>query len=171
MACSGAHCTNHSTGTATCSSHRSGCATNRPLTYGAPAQGSEVRAVHVEDLRSKIRAEVERYNLNPNYNIALREPAAISTGNEITENSLFYNLDLMIHGMIGGAANVGTGWSAQGTEVRMGSFYQTLINEYNSARQNCICNADCSCNNVCSCHNDCGCNYSDMRLKKEIQYC
>jgi len=49
--------------------------------------------------------------------------------------------------------------------------YQALLDSYEKLRLDCICNTDCNCNAVCACHGDCGCNYSDMRLKKEIQYC
>jgi hypothetical protein len=45
-----------------------------------------------------------------------------------------------------------------------------LVAKYNVAAHDCICNSDCACNNVCACHNDCGCNYSDERLKKNIQF-
>lgn len=47
----------------------------------------------------------------------------------------------------------------------------SLVNQYRAIRMDCICHSDCMCNNVCNCHSDCVCHYSDMRLKKEIQYC
>lgn len=51
------------------------------------------------------------------------------------------------------------------------SDYNALLAAYNALKADCICNSDCNCNAVCACHGNCGCNYSDMRLKKEIQYC
>lgn len=49
--------------------------------------------------------------------------------------------------------------------------WEWILYVYNQLRKNCICNSDCACNIVCVCHNNCGCNYSDERLKKEIEYC
>ena len=49
--------------------------------------------------------------------------------------------------------------------------YTRLIRNYQRLYADCICHSDCNCNAVCNCHNNCGCDYSDMRLKMEIQYC
>jgi hypothetical protein len=48
--------------------------------------------------------------------------------------------------------------------------WNALNDKYNIMRTDCICNADCACNLVCSCHNNCGCNYSDERLKENIEF-
>jgi len=49
-------------------------------------------------------------------------------------------------------------------------FYNTLVDIYNSVKNNCLCDSDCGCNLVCACNNDCNCHYSDKRLKENIKY-
>ena len=170
MACSGAHCTNHGTGTSTCSGHRAGCSTNRTLSTVASGRGTILKESHIDHLRGQIRAEVSRWNSHRWYNVPLYESNGRSVGTSVSDNDMLYNLDRMIHGIMGGGINIWSSYTDRGDQV-IHSYYQTLVNEYNVARRNCICNSDCACNNVCACHNDCGCNYSDRRLKKEIVYC
>ena len=166
MACSGSHCSNHGTGTSTCSNHRSSCSTNRTLSlssdYGVP--GHVIRASDIENVRTRIRDEMSRWNLHSNYNYALRSPSSISSGSSIIDNHA-EDLVQMVNDMNGG----GTFGDLNGDLIE-DSHWDIIRDRYNVIRQNCICNSDCACNNVCACHNDCACNYSDERLKRDIEF-
>lgn len=166
MACSGSHCTNHSTGTTTCIQHRPSCATNRTLSlsgdYGVP--GHVVRASDIENLRTRIRDEMARWNLHANYSYALRQSGSITSGASIIDDHV-ENLVAMVNDMNGG----GTFGDLNGDPIEDGH-WDHIRDRYNVIRQNCICNSDCACNNVCACHNDCACNYSDERLKRDIVF-
>ena len=162
MACSGAHCTNHFAG---CSYHRPPCPSNRPLMSGQPTQGTRVQAVHVENLRQNIQAEISLYRSNPNYAWVPME-ANVAAGDFVDENDMWTELDRMMDRVLGWSGDLPNQYGQYLTWVQ----YVALCNEYEYVRTNCICHADLG-TQVCTCHNDCGCHYSDMRLKKEIQYC
>lgn len=166
MACSGAHCTNHGTGTTTCSQHRASCATNRPLSVTADfgVTGRTIRGSDVENLRVNIRAEMSRWNLHANYNYTLKQAAAVSAG-QVMDDTVPEALDNMVKQM-----NGGTYFTDLNGLLIDDTHWSSIKNTYNTIRQNCICNADCACNNVCACHNDCACNYSDERLKTNIKF-
>ncbi len=66
---------------------------------------------------------------------------------------------------------IGGGAEFQNSPDYFARQWSYLLIAYDQLRTNCVCNSDCACNIVCVCHNDCGCNYSDQRLKKEIEYC
>jgi len=167
MACTGAHCTNHGTGTTTCVGHRPSCSTNNALSLSTDfaTELKKIRASDVEQLRTKIRSELTAYNLHSTNSYTLLHPTTVVSDSDIddqTANDL-YEMTREVDG---------------GTPILVGTanpvdeaFWDTIRDKYNVIRQDCICNSDCSCNNVCVCHNDCGCNYSDRRLKVEIVYC
>lgn len=165
MACSGGHCTNHYSG---CSYHRPPCPSNRPLMGGQPVTGDKVLQVHIENLRTNIQAEIALYRSNHNWSwvpMEANDPAV--QGQIINENTMFLEMDRMMDRVLG--------WGPGGSIPTQGDKLQWLqylavCNEYDIVRTNCICHSDLG-TLVCSCHNDCGCHYSDMRLKKEIQYC
>jgi len=159
--CTSAHCINHGTGTTTCVNHRSTCSTNRVLTFSDFVQGGTITASQVEELRTKIRDELARYNLHANYNYTLYQSTAVASGQTVT-NEVYNNLNDMIRQAYGSDINKNDG------DLIDDANWDSLISYYNVVRQNCICNTDCSCNNVCACHNDCDCNYSDERLKENI---
>ena len=66
MACSGTFCNLNSSGTTTCSNHRGGCPTNRPLSSSTEfaVTTGRVRADDIENLRANIRDELARYQLH-----------------------------------------------------------------------------------------------------------
>ena len=139
------------------------CSTNRALTFSDFAQGGNITATQVEEMRVKIRDELARYNLHANYNYTLYQPTAIGAGG-IVDDTHYNNLNDMIRQAYGSDINKAAGQLIDDAD------WDNLISYYNVVRQNCICNTDCSCNNVCACHNDCDCNYSDERLKENIKY-
>lgn len=198
MACSGAHCSFHDTGTATCSGHRAACATNRPLSVSGDfgVDGGRLRASDINNLRVNLRNELARWNLHSLYNFTLTEPTAYVAG---SSEALEQDVDAL-HKMAADVINLGVN-RPSGQKVypnTLGPDYALLhpagtpnidkqandpidnedwalsVNAirtlYDDLRNDCICNADCSCNAVCACHNDCGCNYSDERLKTDIEY-
>lgn len=165
MACSGAHCSNHMTG---CNYHRPPCPSNRPLMGGQPGPGDKILQVHIENLRQSVHAEIALYRSNPNYTwvpVEAVDPAV--AGEVINERNMFLELDRMMDRVLGW----GSGGSIPGYGDHITWYnYISVCNEYDVVRTNCICNSDMG-TLVCTCHGDCGCHYSDMRLKKEIQYC
>jgi len=164
MACSGSHCTNHGTGTTTCSNHRGSCSTNRPLSVSGEFASSSGRilASDIDNIRQNIRNELSVWNNKyPGY--TWYEGTAYNTNTIIDNNHINY-MDNMIAQIVGG-------WTtyADGATVTTGQ-WSNLSARYNVMRTSCICNSDCACNLVCACHNDCGCNYSDERLKENIEF-
>lgn len=173
MACSGAHCDNHGTGTSTCSYHRPECPANRPFYPSGDfgVQGGLIRASDIELLRQNIRDEIATYNLHANYEYTLSEPNPVNAGNVIDNNQI-NNFEQMVFDGNGASGGVqpqpGQAYYGDGALVDDGN-WSSLLTKYNYLRQDCICNSDCACNLVCACHNDCGCNYSDIRLKQNIK--
>jgi hypothetical protein len=167
MACSGAHCTNHDLGTTTCVGHRPSCATNRYLASSGDfgVEGQRLRASDIEDLRSKIRNELSRYNQHALYNFTLLVPSTISVTADV-DNTHVEGMREMVVDVAGGPLYP----DKTGDPIDNDDWAAGIADIYNIIRQDCICNADCSCNAICACHNDCGCNYSDERLKTDIQY-
>jgi hypothetical protein len=164
MACTPTHCTNNSTGTTTCISHRATCSSNRTLSWTDAVQGGLVDDAQVEELRSKLVQEIDTYNAHANYNYTKYSPLTtkISAGGVIDDAQFnaIRNTESQITSSVPATVSAGSVVDDAG--------WDTLISAYNVIRQNCICNSDCSCNAVCTCHGDCGCNYSDMRLKTDI---
>lgn len=191
MACSGTFCNLNSTGTTTCSNHRGVCSTNRPLapsTEFAVTTG-RVRQSDIEDLRTKIRAELERYKLHSTGfgatfgGVPFRQDAAYTTGTTISAAHI-NDMELMVQQTnnvnepVGSTAAVYVDPADATTPANSYSsgaliddaHWIALRDKYNIMRQDCICNSDCTCNAVCNCHRDCGCNYSDERLKQNIKF-
>lgn len=164
MACSGAHCDNHYSG---CNYHRPPCAANRPLNPRAN-QGERVTTAHIEDLRTKVQAEIALYRANHNYSwVPMEANDSAQQGVIINENTMFLELDRMMDRVLG--------WGPGGSIPSQGSKltwfeYVAVCNEYDIVRTNCICHSDLGVL-ICTCDGNCGCNYSDMRLKKEVVYC
>lgn len=184
MACSGSHCTNHGTGTTTCSNHRATCSTNRALTLSGEfgVTTGRIRQSDVENLRTNIRAEVTRYNLHAEFNITLRQATAYTTST-LVDNAHINDMETMVQQVDNVRERIGINYAtfsypADATTAANSysnvtiedGHWTTLRDKYNAIRTDCICNSDCSCNLVCSCHNNCGCNYSDVRLKENIEY-
>lgn len=165
MACSGAYCNNHGTGTTTCASHRGACSTNRaPSLSGEFGSSSgRIRADDINNLRVNIRDELARWDdkYGP---YTYYQAAAYVAGATIVDDTHADELDNMIGQIVGGASDY-----PQGGTITTGNWVN-IRNRYDVMRQACICNSDCACNLVCACHNDCGCNYSDERLKENIEF-
>jgi len=183
MACSGGHCSYHSTGLTTCAGHQLACATNRPITLSAGfgIDGYPVLASDVEALRIAIAGELTRWapHQKGKAAAALPKPAAVARGDAITNeewNALTAPVDLLLGvaagtNIISAGTNELTDASDPSVPVITNSTWAGLKARYDQLRINCVCHADCACNAVCACHNDCGCHYSDERLKKDIVYC
>ncbi len=165
MACSGAHCTNHGTGTTTCASHRGTCSTNRPQSLSGEFASSSGRvlASDINNLRQNIRDELARWDdkYGP---YTYYQAAAYVAGVTNIEDTHADELDNMIGQILGGASDY-----PDGGTITTGH-WSNISSRYTTMRQACICNSDCACNLVCACHNDCGCNYSDERLKENIEF-
>lgn len=164
MACSGSHCTNHGTGTTTCVAHRGVCSTNRPFSVSGEAGSTSgrIRADDINNVRTTIRDELARWDekYGP-YNYLQGTAYNSST---LVDNVHINELDNMIAQIIGG-------WTQYAQDATITALQWTnLAARYDQMRQACICNTDCACNLVCACHNDCGCNYSDERLKENIEF-
>ena len=186
MACSGVFCNLNSTGTTTCSQHRAACSTNRALTPGAEfgITTGRITQADIEDLRSKVVAELERYKLHVSFaGITSRQGTAYSTSTVI-DNAHINDMETMVQQTnnvnepVGSTPAVYTDPAdattapnsyADAATIAVGH-WTTLRDKYNIMRQDCICNSDCTCNAVCNCHRDCGCNYSDERLKQNVTY-
>jgi len=183
MACSGSHCSNHGTGTSTCGSHRASCSTNRALSFTSGEAGGLIRASDVNALRAAIRAEVARYNLHRSFNVSSRQGTAYNSSTKV-DNSHINDMEIMAQQVNNVREPVGSNFavltdpadattaanSYGGGQQISFTHWATLVEKYDNMRQDCICNSDCACNLVCSCHNNCGCNYSDERLKENIQF-
>lgn len=182
MACSGSHCSNHGTGTSSCSGHRASCSTNRQVGFASLVTNGLIRADDVNTLKNSIRAEVARYNQHRSFGVADRQASNYGSTTRI-DNSHINDMELMAQQVNNVNEPVGTSFAnltdpaddttaansyAGGAKIDF-AHWNTLLAKYNTMRQDCICNSDCACNLVCSCHNDCGCNYSDERLKENIQ--
>lgn len=184
MACSGGHCSYHDTGTTTCSGHRTSCSTNRAISLSAEfadENTGRILATDVETLRANIRNEVDRWNLHPAYNVSLQVPGGIATSDDITDETV-EGLRKMLADLTAvppyvddndpgsDPATISEFTDKDQQPIDDQDWAAGIYDVYEQIRQNCICNADCSCNAVCACHNDCGCNYSDQRLKTDIEY-
>ena len=167
MACAEPYCNDYGTGTTTCVEHRGACATNRSLTAPDPVVGGRINRNDIENLRASIMDEIDRYNLYQTANslgtYTKYDPGGFSSG-QVINNSHINNLNDTV-------ANLNNpGISRADGSLIDEAGWQAIFDRYNIVRQDCICNSDCSCNNVCACHNDCDCNYSDTRLKENIQF-
>jgi len=193
MACSGTFCNQNSSGTTTCFNHRGACSTNRPLSPSAEfaITSGRITAADIEDLRSKIDAELQRYQLHltnsgtiNHFGVVSRlETSAYGTSTLISASHI-NNMETMVQGILNVNEPVGSNYAvytnpADATggnnvysagSIATTTHWITLRDKYNVMRQDCICNSDCTCNAVCNCHNDCGCNYSDERLKQNIKF-
>lgn len=166
MACTPSHCSGHGTGYTTCSGHRAACSTNRVPGFTDAIQGGIIYASDVNELRSNLRAEVDAYNNHRLFSTSTATEATAYTASATEIQATHINeISKMTNTLWGG------GVLAKDTNYEIDDYdWDQLISRYNNIRQNCICNTDCACNNVCSCHGDCGCNYSDIRLKQNIQF-
>ena len=191
MACSGTYCNQNSSGTTTCSNHRGGCPTNRALASSTEfaVTSGRVTAADIEDLRTKIRDELTRYQLHSSSfgstfgGVSLRQAGAFTTSTTISAAHI-NDLELMAQQTNNVTEPVGSNYAsytnpADATTPANSYSAGALIDDahwialrdkYNIMRQDCICNSDCTCNAVCNCHRDCGCNYSDERLKQNIKF-
>jgi hypothetical protein len=184
MACSGAHCTNHGTGTTTCAGHRASCATNRPLVSSSFATaGQTITAQDIDNLKTLINAEITRYRQHSSFSTATQSSSTISNA-QLIVNSHINEFSSVVQSINNITEPVGTSFAVRTNPPDLTTPAQTyskqstiedtdwsgLRDRYNTMRQDCICNADCACNLVCNCHNDCGCNYSDIRLKQNIEF-
>jgi hypothetical protein len=198
MACSGTHCSNHGTGvtTTTCAGHRAACPTNNAagLSGSFAVQGGLITAADINALKNAIRTELTRYSLHRSFpnsgamSLAYASQSA-TVGNHVANSTVIDDAHIDDYEQMAQRVNnvvepVGTSYAvltdaADGTTSPLNynagdliedTHWATLLSKYNTMRQDCICNSDCACNNVCNCHNDCACNYSDERLKENIQY-
>jgi hypothetical protein len=149
-----------------------------------PSGDARILASDVNALRENIRAEVARYNLHRSFMVADRQQTAVVAGSTVISTNQINDFELMAQQVNNVNEPVGTTPAvlsdpadfttaansySQGAIIA-GSHWATLIDKYNVMRTDCICNSDCACNAVCNCHNNCDCNYSDERLKENIEF-
>ena len=156
MACSGAHCTNHDTGTTTCVGHRPACAANQLFipSAGFGVQGGDITAADVEQLRSKLRSEVALYNVNYSARavatVTLREGSAWSVGTAIDDSDP-NNLHLMgVDTPEPPGPGTPTMTKNPGDDVLATDWGTNIADLYETIRTDCICNANCDCNAICA---------------------
>ena len=167
MACSPHTCTNHNTGTSTCSGHRTSCVGNKTTFTDTMSAGTAIKAIHINELRTSVATE-----LTERKSCAGGSWGTISTtvsgtsknaGDEIDKQHLM-DISDAIKRVDGQTLTINSG------AVMQASIVTLIRNRINNLEDDCLCNSDCSCNNVCSCYGNCGCNYSDLRLKKNIKF-
>lgn len=191
MACTPFNYTNYSTGNASCTSHRDACSTNRSVSLSTDfgVQGHSIRADDIEALRAKIIAEVGDWDAwnyaNRATHYSFTDPGTISQ-NQVINHSHIDNLndDLATLKNYTATSTDGNGGGYTITDNGAASdpgvskvkgdpidhtTWNSILTSYNTIRQDCICNSDCHCNTVCTCYGNCGCNYSDERLKENIE--
>lgn len=192
-----AYCGTNSTGTTTCSGHRAPCpANNFPLFFTTTGVGDLIYGSDIEQLRVNILASVNQWRTwatnNPSVGGKSYTPIAtysltgqpIGTGDRIALDHYNTSEDRMA------AANnylfpVGVDFANQTGQARNRTYsptlfitaqtvryshWQNIYTKYSWLMTDCVCNSNCSCNAVCDCHNDCGCNYSDQRLKENVEF-
>lgn len=191
MACIG-HNPNYSSGNATCSSHRDACASNRVISLSGDfgTTGQKINASDVETLRASIVAELVVWNAwntaNSQGTFAVTDPGTINSTVVINHTNITQlNNDLSAIVNYTATSNTeGAAWTVtnngtisdpgQGSKATgdlvTGPNWTAILSSYNIIRQDCICNSDCHCNTVCTCYGNCGCNYSDARLKENIEF-
>lgn len=167
MACAGFHCTNHNTGTTTCVGHRGACATNRPLSVSGDfgVHGARIRASDANNVRANIRNELARWNQHAWYNFTLRQASGYGVGTVVTDVQVEE-----LRMMVADVKSLSYFSDRNGLPIENIDWSTGIRSVYDDLRNDCICNTDCSCNAICACHNDCGCNYSDERLKVDIEF-
>lgn len=123
--------------------------------------GETILASNFNQMRDSIRTLVRKYNDNKSFvegrgrKIIYRQHAYLTASSTISahtfNNLLYMGLDVGAHN-VNGHLNAGDTVTTED--------WLKLINSFNDATENCLCNTDCSCNTVCSVVSDCGCNYS-----------
>jgi hypothetical protein len=184
MACSGSHCASHGTGTTTCTGHRASCATNRPVSSSSFAvAGQTITATDINLLKTAINDEIARYKQHRSFSTKTSATSTISNS-QLIDDAHINEFSSVVQAITNVVEPVGSSFANLRDDPDLTTAAQTyaagntiedtdwsgLRSRYDTMRQDCICNSDCSCNLVCSCHNDCGCNYSDIRLKRNIEY-
>lgn len=186
MACSGAHCTNHSTGTAGCVGHRPQNSSVSPI-VGAVGVGNKVNASEIEALRNAIRIEIARWQQhtlyysgvtsNPYYNTINTQSSAV--GQKIDEIVSLPTLDADDESMlvVGGPGSPGASTFGNpsayppAATVALAPDVSPALTPYDfnegspirmSDYQNILNNynnlrADCICNSDCNCNAVCAC--------------
>lgn len=192
MACTPFNYTNYSEGTAGCVSNRASCSTNNAITLSAGfgVTGNPITAADVNTLRAAIINEIAAWNAwntsNGVGDFSVTDPGTISAGQVIDHSQInTLNNDLATitqysatstngsgggYTITNGSQIVNPGVSASTGGTVTAPNWSAILNSYNTLRQDCICNSDCHCNTVCACYGDCGCNYSDERLKENIEF-
>lgn len=176
MACSGSYCGSHCISYGCSSGHRGVCPSN---VYDINTPNTDVwYAERINKLRTAVAQERYSRNAHPKFSIAALAGSNVNgadpdyTAADTIEASDLTNIKTTLNAMAGMSYdNTGTGASrsyAAGDQMEAADLEElrTLLNQLST---DCICNSDCGSNSWCSCHGNCGNNYSDERLKKEIE--
>lgn len=190
-------CYTHMVANIDCAGHRAAGSPAGPA-VASPAAGQTITAAKINELRAAISTEVARWTWHPCYGSLYLGGLStnVNVGTVIDDDSTVdvYDDGLAVVGSGGAPGSSAHPFSPnhtdavtglpgadispalsnntffQGTNITVANF-NTILNNYNQMRMDCICNSDCQCNQVCVCNVDCGCNYSDRNLKMEIIYC
>ena len=165
MACSGSYCANHCYNNACAGRYRAPRSGN-PYTF--PDIGGEPTASFTNHLKTALNQEIAERNYKLGSGISsvtFANPIADSSIIAKTNTEVLVELKNKINSMHGGLVNDNYSY---GTIIK--SYQWTNIRDkILQLMRECLCNGDCGAHSVCACHGDCGCNYSDERLKDNIE--
>lgn len=151
------------------SAHRAVCSSNL---YNLGTLGTVPTAEQMNLLRAAVTTERTARNNHPRYTVAALAGSNVSVGDTVAAQHLT-NLKTTINEMVNNTYD-NTSASITDTYVAGDLIASThtsnIIDKINELSVDCICNSDCGANAVCGCYGNCGCNYSDKRLKTEIEY-
>jgi hypothetical protein len=147
--------------------YRAACATNAQISTANFVSGHTINASDVSNLRSNILTQMAAFNTfqadNGGSQYTVVDPGAASSGQSIN-HSYINDLSTTMSGISNAGISTSTGQAITSAN------WTAIVNAYNIVAADCICNSNCPCNNVCSCYGDCVCNYSDERLKEQIEF-
>lgn len=165
MACTPSHC-NSNCYSDTCAGNMVKCPTNASIFGSDVVTGVNIAlASHINDLRISVDDErVNRRGYTADF------PTLVDS-DDLVDEQHFEDLRDSINEMVG---QTGDDTTVTITDTYTGTISASEMNnlrtKINELRVDCVCDSDCGANSVCSCHGNCGNNYSDEKLKKEIEY-
>ena len=159
MACSSVNCASY------CYSYGCGSiyrAARPSYNYDFPDPGSKPNATFTNSLRSAVASELAARQTGRSVASAAVE-AHVHKVAIVNSVEVLTDLRDCINAMVSGSIST----------VYEGRIYQWHFTEIRDRilglMRDCVCNSDCGANAWCTCYGNCDCNYSDKRLKQNIQ--